>query len=180
MTMGMTGMCGLLRAPPSRRRLIRCNFLVAHIIRNHEVAHQEIAMPAIVREVTLTVPPDEAWAALTDPEQLEVWFADEVAALDPVPGGEAVFRWEDDGTRRAIVEEVEEGRRLAFRWEPAPHEAEEQGGPGTRVEFTLHPVPEGTRLVVVESGWSVAALLAAPSVGPRLSTLAGACSLALA
>ena len=110
---------------------------------------------AIVREVTLPVPPEEAWEAITEPDRLEDWFADE-AELDAVPGGEATFSWEDEGTRHAVVEEVDEGRRLAFRWL-------DEGL--TRVEFTLEPVPEGTRLVVVESGFAVA--------GPRMSALAG-------
>jgi uncharacterized protein YndB with AHSA1/START domain len=112
-------------------------------------------LDAIVREVTLPVPPEEAWEAITESERLEDWFADE-AELDAVPGGEATFTWEEEGTRRAVVEEVEEGRRLAFRWL-------DEGL--TRVEFTLEPVPEGTRLVIVESGF--------PLAGPRMTALAG-------
>jgi uncharacterized protein YndB with AHSA1/START domain len=109
---------------------------------------------AIVREVTLPVPLEEAWEALTEPARLEEWFADE-AELEAVPGGDAHFRWEDEGARRAVVEEVEAGRRLAFRWL-------DEGS--TRVEFTLEPVHDGTRLRVVESGFAVAA--------PRMTALA--------
>jgi uncharacterized protein YndB with AHSA1/START domain len=127
-------------------------------------ARQEAGMlDAIVREITLPVSPEEAWEALTESDRLEDWFADE-AELDPVPGGAATFTWEGEGTRRAVVEEVEEGRRLAFRWEEEPGEAPGQAGPGTRVEFTLLPVPEGTRLLVRETGFALAA--------PRVTALA--------
>src|SRR5919205_67377 len=99
---------------------------------------------AIVREITLPVSPEEAWEAITEPEHLEAWFAEEVETLDPVPGGEVAVRFQDEGTRRAVVEEVEEGRRFAFRWS-------DQGE--TRVEFTIEEVAEGTRLIVIESGF---------------------------
>ena len=32
----------------------------------------------IEREIVLPVPPEEAWEALTEPERLEEWFANEV------------------------------------------------------------------------------------------------------
>ena len=52
--------------------------------------------------------------------------------------------------RRALVEEVEPLRRLAFRWLPDPG-----GMPRTRVEFALDPHPDGTLLTVVEAPlWS--------------------------
>jgi uncharacterized protein YndB with AHSA1/START domain len=117
---------------------------------------------SIVREITLPVSPEEAWEAITEPEHLEAWFAEEVEALDPVPGGEVAVRFAGEGTRRARVEEVEEGRRLAFRWSDAG---------ATRVEFTLEEVADGTRLIVVESGFDALALLTAPAVGPRMEAL---------
>ena len=49
----------------------------------------------IEREIVLPVTREEAWEALTEPEQLEEWFANDVE-LDPTPGGEGVFHWEDD------------------------------------------------------------------------------------
>jgi uncharacterized protein YndB with AHSA1/START domain len=134
------------------------------------------APDTIEREVLLPVEPDEAWEAITDPAELEAWFADEVEELDLRPGGRAAFRWED-GEREAVVEEVDPGRRLAFRWdhgEAAPEEA----GPGTRVELVLVPVPDGTRLIVTESGFDAAALLRAPAWLPRLEARCGAFALA--
>src|SRR6266536_2602137 len=68
------------------------------------------------REIVLDAPPEEVWAALTEAERLEEWFANDVE-LDARPGGEGVFRWENGEERRAIVEEIEEERRLALRWE---------------------------------------------------------------
>jgi uncharacterized protein YndB with AHSA1/START domain len=92
------------------------------------------------REVVFPSEPGEVWQALTEPERLEDWFATEVE-LDSRPGGRAVFRWGDGEERAAQVEEVEPERRLALRWE-------DDGG---EVIFTLQPVTDGTRLVVVES-----------------------------
>ena len=84
----------------------------------------------LTREVILPVSPEEAWDALTTEAELEAWFADEVE-LDPRPGGEATFRWEGRGSRRAVVEEVAEPHRFAFRWDEEPDGAtRSEGGPG--------------------------------------------------
>jgi len=39
----------------------------------------------IRKEILLPATRDEVWAALTDPEELERWFANDVE-LDPAPG----------------------------------------------------------------------------------------------
>lgn len=95
------------------------------------------------REIVLPATPDEVWDALTDPDRLAEWFANDVE-LDPRPGGEGVFRWEDGDERRAVIEVVEEARRLTFDW------GEPEGELST-VDFTLEEVPAGTRLTVVET-----------------------------
>jgi uncharacterized protein YndB with AHSA1/START domain len=99
----------------------------------------------IEREVVLDSPPAEVWEALTDPEQLEEWFANDVE-FDLERGG--VFRWDDGDVRHAVVEEVDAGRRLAIRWWK-PGGAEE-----SEVTFTLEAIPAGTRLVVAETASS--------------------------
>src|SRR3954451_2436052 len=97
----------------------------------------------LTREVILPVSREEAWDALTTEAELEAWFADEVA-LDPRPGGEATFHWEGRGSRRATVEEVDEPRRFAFRWDEVPDGAtRSEGGPGTQVVFELFDHPRG-------------------------------------
>jgi uncharacterized protein YndB with AHSA1/START domain len=93
----------------------------------------------VTREIVFPAPPDEVWEALTDPEQLEEWFANDVE-LDPREGGEGVFRWDDGEVRHATVVEAEPGERLVLDWDDE----------GT-VELTLEEVEEGTRLVVRES-----------------------------
>ena len=99
----------------------------------------------VQREVVLPVAPEELWGALTEADQLAEWFADS-ARVELREGGEAVFEWADE-SRRGVVESVEVGRRLSFRWADAGADGEV-----TRVEFTLEPVGAGTLLRVVESG----------------------------
>jgi hypothetical protein len=67
----------------------------------------------VEREITLDAPPEEVWEALTEPERLEEWFANDVD-FDLERGG--TFRWGDGETRHAIVEEAVPERRLAIRW----------------------------------------------------------------
>jgi uncharacterized protein YndB with AHSA1/START domain len=108
----------------------------------------------IVKEIFLPAPREEVWEALTEPERLEDWFANDVD-IDLRPGGGASFRWSNGEERHAVVTEVEPERRLAFDWE-------DEGS----VEFTLADDADGTRLVVVESspGWSTALELQASAL----------------
>jgi uncharacterized protein YndB with AHSA1/START domain len=100
----------------------------------------------IRKEIVLPASREEVWSALTDPDELERWFANDVE-LELRPGGAAVFRWGNGESRRATVTEVEPEERLAFTWD-------EEG----EVEFRLADDEAGTRLTVVESSpaWSTA------------------------
>ena len=107
---------------------------------------------SIVREVILPVPPARVWTALTQADQLGAWFGTR-ATVDLRPGGEVVFTWDGStgprGISRGVIETVEPTRRFAFRWQATAGNV-----PMTRVEFTLEPHAEGTRLHVVESGFA--------------------------
>ena len=70
----------------------------------------------ITREIVLPTTREDAWQALTDPERLEEWFANEVS-LDLREGGAAEFRWGDGDVRRAAVEMVRDEELLVLRWE---------------------------------------------------------------
>jgi uncharacterized protein YndB with AHSA1/START domain len=108
----------------------------------------------ITREVVFRAPPEEVWEALTEPDRLEEWFANEVE-LDVRPGGAGRFRWDDGEERRAVVREVEPEERLVLDWD-------DEG----EVVFTLEEVPDGTRLLVreVSAEWSTALELRASAL----------------
>jgi uncharacterized protein YndB with AHSA1/START domain len=108
----------------------------------------------VTREIVFPATPDEVWEALTEPDQLEEWFANDVE-LDPRPGGAGVFRWDDGEERRATVVVADPGERLVLEWD-------EQG----EVEFMLEEVEDGTRLLVRESSpeWSTALELRAEAL----------------
>jgi uncharacterized protein YndB with AHSA1/START domain len=102
----------------------------------------------IRREIVFPVTREELWDALTEPERLEEWFANEVE-VDLRPGGAASFRWSNGEERHATVTTVDPEERLAFSWDD-----EEEG----EVRFTLADDADGTRLTVVETApaWSTA------------------------
>jgi uncharacterized protein YndB with AHSA1/START domain len=108
--------------------------------------HEEEAMK-VERDVFLPTPPDEVWEALTEAEQLERWFANEVE-LEAEPGGRARFRWDNGEEREAVVEEIEPERRLGLRW-----------ADGGFVTLELDEAVGGTRLRVVESSPEFSAAL---------------------
>src|SRR5438046_4211003 len=93
----------------------------------------------VEREIEFPVPPDELWSALTDPDQLEEWYANDVE-LDPREGGAGVFRWDDGEERRATVVVAEPGERLVLDWD-------DDG----ETEFTLEEIEDGTLLHVRET-----------------------------
>jgi uncharacterized protein YndB with AHSA1/START domain len=100
----------------------------------------------VTRDIVLPVDRDAAWEVVSDPE---AWLADR-ADLELIEGAEGTL-----DERRAIVEEVSPGERLAFWWGA-------DGALLTRVELTLVDVRGGTRVRVVESG---------PATGPVASAL---------
>jgi uncharacterized protein YndB with AHSA1/START domain len=103
----------------------------------------------VTREIIFPASPDEVWEALTNPDELEQWFANDVE-LDPRPGGAGVFRWDDGDERHATVVVSDPGERLVLDWD-------EEG----EVEFVVEKVEDGTRLLVRETSpeWSTALAL---------------------
>ncbi|HEX2466704.1 MAG TPA: SRPBCC domain-containing protein [Solirubrobacterales bacterium] len=102
---------------------------------------------SVEREVVVRASPEETWRALTDPDELREWLAEE-AELDLRPGGELGVRI-DGETREGFIEEVsepaaDEAGRLAFWWG-------EPGSELSRVEIELTEVDAGTRVRVIEA-----------------------------
>lgn len=102
----------------------------------------------ISREITFDAPAEEVWAALTESERLEDWFATE-AELDPVEGGRASFRWGNGEERSATVEVCEPERCLELLWD-------DDGG---RVVLELEEADARTTLRVRETSPEFSAAL---------------------
>lgn len=157
---------------------------------------------AVHRAVVLPVPRERAWEAVTDPEQLACWLADEVE-LDAREGGAARFAWADGTVRVGVVDELAEQRRIAFRWRAggdAGEGAREDDGDGagdraaigaqgplddeSLVELTLDEVEGGTRVSVFEVRTSVLRTGDAPlqpagvpsAWTPRMAALSACCA----
>jgi uncharacterized protein YndB with AHSA1/START domain len=109
----------------------------------------------IERETVIAAPVERVWALLTEAEHLGRWFGDAGAELDLRPGGALSLSWEQYGTVRGRVVDVEAPRRFSYRWSVLREsfDSEPAEGNSTLVEFTLEAAGEGTRLRVVESGF---------------------------
>jgi uncharacterized protein YndB with AHSA1/START domain len=105
--------------------------------------------PDLRFQATYLQPPERVWRALTDREELAQWLM----ANDFEAHLGHKFRFTDkprpgfDGTVRCEVIEIEEPRRLAYRWV--------SGNLHTIVRFSLEPAPGGgTRLILEHSGFT--------------------------
>jgi uncharacterized protein YndB with AHSA1/START domain len=88
----------------------------------------------VFRREHLPAPAPAVWDAVTRSDQLSAWFGAEVD-LDLRPGGPARFRGHDGSHRHGLVEEVDPGHRVVFRWWPLGA----AGIGATRVEITVEP-----------------------------------------
>ena len=96
----------------------------------------------VERELELDAPREEVWRALTEPERLREWLANDVE-LDVRPGGAGRFTWADGEERRALVQAVEAEERLVLDWW--------DGQEVSTVTLTLEDADPGTRLTVTET-----------------------------
>jgi uncharacterized protein YndB with AHSA1/START domain len=106
-------------------------------------------MHEAVVEQFVPVPPEAAWAALTEPARLEAWFWpwDPVITFVPSPGAAYSFEAEHPQAGRLAVDgrvlAADPPDRLAFTWrwtdEPAPT---------TEVDIRLLPSEGGTSILV--------------------------------
>ena len=112
----------------------------------------------IEHTITLHAPIETVWHALTDHQEFGAWFrvdleapfvvGQEVRGRITHPGYEHVI-W------RAIIARMDAPRVFAMTWRPyaIDPDADYSHEEPTLVEFTLEPVAEGARLVLVESSF---------------------------
>ena len=103
----------------------------------------------------LSHPPQKVWHALTTPEGLNQWFGDRVTMSLEV-GSPILFEWDDYGEVSGSIEIVEPISRFAYRWRAhgVPAEVAMNETNSTLVTFELTPIPTGTRLHVLETGFA--------------------------
>jgi uncharacterized protein YndB with AHSA1/START domain len=101
---------------------------------------------ALVRTV-IDVPPEEVFASLLDPAQVDRWAGGN-AVIEPEVGGRYDFGW-DHGPHRIL--ELEPERVIAYSWRYP-------GSPDTIVRWNLRGSRGSTYLTVVHSGFSDDAL----------------------
>ena len=105
----------------------------------------------VERSVWIDAPRERVWQAITDPAQLEHWYAAgcpwEIPALEP--GTLVKFYNTPDDVLLATIEAVEPPREFRLRWQPDPQ------FPNTRLVMSLIMEEEagGTRATVLESGY---------------------------
>ena len=106
---------------------------------------------AIERSLLIRVPPLRVWGALTDPAQLEGWYAPgcpwDIPALQA--GATVKFHNTDTDIQLATIEAIEPLRELTLRWHLDP------AHPGLTLlnSFRLQEENEGTRVTVSQSGY---------------------------
>jgi uncharacterized protein YndB with AHSA1/START domain len=106
----------------------------------------EVIMDTIEREIVIAAPPERVYEIVTRPEHMGVWFGDAGAERE---GDTIKMRWADHGEAELRVVEEQPPTKFAYRWD-----ANDAGVGDTLVEFTLTPEGDGTRVKVVESGWT--------------------------
>ena len=106
----------------------------------------------IEREILIDAPLEVVWAVITQPDHVSGWFSD-VAEIDLRAGGKLTLTWEGDHAEQGLVEKVDPPHFFSLRWIRGSA-TEVRGGNSTLVEFSLSAEGEGTRLRVVETGFS--------------------------
>lgn len=114
----------------------------------------------VVQEMEIAAPPERVFRALTDPDEIPLWWGDEEsyettgAEIDLRPGGE--YRLEGTSVRLGTFEvtgsyrTVDPPRRLAYTWTPSWDE----GARDSVVEIALEPTETGTRVRVVHTAFA--------------------------
>jgi uncharacterized protein YndB with AHSA1/START domain len=118
-----------------------------------------ITNDTIEKTIEIKAPVSRVWRALTDSQQFGEWFRvkiDGPFALGKSSTGQILVPGFEHIKWSSVIQKVEPERVFAYTWNPyaadpaRDYTLEEP----TLVEFTLEPTASGTRLTVVESGFS--------------------------
>jgi uncharacterized protein YndB with AHSA1/START domain len=112
----------------------------------------------IEKSIELNAPVERVWRALTDHNEFGEWFRvklDGPFAPGEVATGRITYPGFEHVKWEARIERMEASRLFSFTWHPYavdPDVDYSQESP-TLVEFRLQPTSNGTRLIIVESGF---------------------------
>jgi uncharacterized protein YndB with AHSA1/START domain len=112
----------------------------------------------IEKRIELKAPVSRVWRALTDYRQFGEWFR---VKLDGpfVPGqisrGQITYPGYEHVKWEAVVQKMESDRLFSFTWHPysIDPKMDYSAEPSTLVEFKLEATPNGTLLLLTESGF---------------------------
>jgi uncharacterized protein YndB with AHSA1/START domain len=103
---------------------------------------------AVVLERSFDAPVARVWKALTDVDEMRIWYFD-LKEFKPEVGFEFEFTFEHEGMKyhhRCRITEVAPQKRLAYTWRYEGHEGD------SLVTFELFADGEGTRLKLTHEG----------------------------
>jgi uncharacterized protein YndB with AHSA1/START domain len=108
------------------------------------------------RTIRIAAPIEKVWTAVTAPEHISKWFGQTV--LDGTgAGAQGTITFPGYGTVPLRIEAVDAPRTVSYRWgnDDAADERPDtiENDRSTVFTFTLQPVPDGTELTVVETGF---------------------------
>ncbi|HEX7263890.1 MAG TPA: SRPBCC domain-containing protein [Candidatus Dormibacteraeota bacterium] len=106
---------------------------------------------AIEKEILIKAPVEVVWHLVTEPDQVQRWFADE-AEIELRVGSKGRLAFKSGDSYQLQVEAVEPPHRFSFRWVRQPGLVVRDDN-SLLVEFILQPENGGTRLKIVESGF---------------------------
>ena len=113
----------------------------------------------IEKRIVLHAPRERVWRALSDADEFGAWFGVDFAGVSLAPGatvrGKLTVPGYEHLTMEIVVERMEHGRLLSYRWHPYAVDPQQDysAEPMTLVVFELRDAPEGTHLIVTESGF---------------------------
>ena len=110
---------------------------------------------AVRRTIRIAAPIEKVWSAVTEPEHISAWFGR--ATFDGTDvGSQGTLSWPEH-TVPLRIEALDAPRMVAYRWNnddaQGQHREQFKVEGSTVFTFTLEPVPDGTQLTVVETGF---------------------------
>ncbi len=110
---------------------------------------------AVRRTILIAAPIEKVWSAVTEPEHISKWFGQTKLDGKDV-GSQGTISWPEHRAVPVRIEALDEPRMVAYRWnndDARGQDLQVEEDHSTVFTFTLEPVPEGTQLTLVETGF---------------------------